>query len=53
MACGVSDFLFEKSVDFYRFLNSKNIDATFISGEGEHTWEFCDKYIKKFIKTLI
>ena len=53
MACGINDFLFEKCVDFYRFLNSKGIDATFISGEGEHTWEFCDKYIKKFIKTLI
>ena len=53
MACGIDDFLFEKCVDFYRFLYSKDIDATFISTEGEHTWEFCDKYIKKFIKTLI
>lgn len=53
MACGIDDFLFEKNADFYRFLNSKNIDATFIGDEGEHTWEFCDKYIKEFIKTLI
>lgn len=52
MACGIDDFLFEKNADFYRFLNSKNIDATFIGDEGEHTWEFCDKYIKEFIKTL-
>ena len=46
MACGIDDFLFEKNADFYRFLNSKNIDATFIGDEGEHTWEFCDKLRK-------
>lgn len=53
MACGVDDFLFEKNVDFHEFLNNENIDSTFVSPEGEHTWEFCDKYIKEFIKTLI
>lgn len=52
MACGIDDFLFEKAADFYRFLNSKEIDSTFIGDEGEHTWEFCDKYVKEFIKTL-
>ena len=52
MACGVDDFLFDKTRDFYEFLNSKNIDSTFVSAEGEHTWEFCDKHIKEFIKTL-
>ena len=52
MACGIDDFLFEKNADFYRFLNGKNIEATFVGDEGEHTWEFCDKYIKEFIKTL-
>ncbi len=53
IACGRDDFLFEKSTDFYRFLKDKNIDATFIEAEGEHTWEFCDKYIKEFIKMLV
>ena len=52
MACGVDDFLFEKNVDFHEFLKSRNVDATFIKASGEHTWEFCDKYIKEFIKTL-
>ena len=52
MACGVDDFLFEKNVDFYDFLMSKGIDVEFIEAPGEHTWEFCDKYIKEFIKTL-
>ena len=52
MACGVNDFLYEKNVDFYEFLKSRGIGAEFIEAPGEHTWEFCDKYIKEFIKTL-
>ena len=53
MACGEDDFLFDKNEDFYKYLKSKDIDATFIRAEGEHTWEFCDKYFKEFIKTVI
>ena len=53
MACGIDDFLYGKNVDFYEFLKSKNVEAEFIEAPGEHTWEFCDEYIKKFIKTLI
>ena len=53
MACGEDDFLFEKNVDFYEFLKSKKVDCEFVKAEGEHTWEFCDKYIKEFIKTLV
>ena len=52
MACGLDDFLFQKNADFYRFLKSKDIDATFVGAEGEHTWEFCDEFIKEFIKRL-
>lgn len=52
MACGNDDFLLEKNIDFYDFLKSKNIDAEFIQAPGEHNWEFCDRYIKEFIKTL-
>ncbi len=52
MACGENDFLFDKNIDFYEFLISQNIDANFIQAPGEHTWEFCDRYIKEFIKTL-
>lgn len=53
MACGENDFLLDKNVDFYDFLKSKEIDCEFIKAPGEHTWEFCDKYIKEFIKTLV
>ena len=30
----------------------KLIDVEFIEAPGVHTWEFCEKYIKEFIKTL-
>ena len=53
MACGIDDFLFRKSADFYMYLRETGVDATFVGDEGEHTWEFCDKYIKEFIKTLV
>ena len=53
IACGIDDFLFRKSADFYMYLRENGVDATFVGDEGEHTWEFCDKYIKEFIKTLV
>ncbi|PWB87645.1 alpha/beta hydrolase [Methanobrevibacter thaueri] len=53
MACGIDDFLFEKCADFYKYLNSKGIEARFVGDEGEHTWEFCDKYVKDFIETFL
>ena len=49
MACGEDDFLFEKNIDFYEFLKDKNIDASFIQAPGEHTWDFCDEHLKRFI----
>ena len=52
MACGEDDFLFEKNSDFHEFLKDMDIDADFVKASGEHTWEFCEKYIKEFIKTL-
>lgn len=52
MACGYDDFLHDKNVEFHEFLKSKGIGVNFIEAQGEHTWEFCDRYIKEFIKTL-
>lgn len=52
MACGDDDFLIEKNIDFHEFLMSKNIDAEFIRGPGEHNWDFCNKYIEEFVKRL-
>ena len=53
MACGFDDFLYKKCEDFYDFLCEKNISLTFIRDGGEHSWEFCDKHIKKFIEYLL
>lgn len=53
MACGEDDFLYDKNLDFHDYLCSKNVKADFIKAEGEHTWEFCDKYLKEFIKTVV
>ena len=53
MACGIDDFLFDKCSDFYLYLYENGIDARFVGDEGEHTWEFCDKYIKEFIKVIL
>ncbi len=52
MACGKDDFLYDKNTDFYDFLKTNNVDVDFVEAEGEHTWEFADKYVKEFIKTL-
>ncbi|WP_292603347.1 alpha/beta hydrolase [Methanobrevibacter sp. UBA212] len=52
MACGEDDFLFEKNSDFHEFLKDMDIDVDFVKASGEHTWEFSEKYIKEFIKTL-
>ncbi len=52
MACGVDDFLYDKNVEFYEFLESKDIGVEFMQSPGEHTWDFCDKHVKEFIKRL-
>ncbi|MBE6494843.1 MAG: acetyl esterase [Methanobrevibacter thaueri] len=53
MACGIDDFLFRKNADFYLYLKENDVPATFVGDEGEHTWDFADKYVKEFMKTLI
>lgn len=52
MACGKDDFLYDKNIDFYDFLKTNNVNVDFVEAEGEHTWDFADKYVKEFIKTL-
>ena len=45
MACGVDDFLYDKNVEFYEFLESKDINAEFMQSPGEHTWDFCRRFV--------
>ena len=53
MACGENDFLLDKNIDFHEFLTSRNVDCKFIVPEGEHTWEFCDRYIKEYMLEVL
>ena len=46
MAVGKDDFLYPENIRFRDHLNSLGFDLTFIEDEGDHTWEFWDKYIQ-------
>lgn len=52
MAIGADDFLLDFNKDYYEYLKNRDVDATFKIDSGEHSWEFCNKYIKEFIKWL-
>ena len=52
MACGTEDFLFEKNKDFSAFLKENNVAHEFITGPGDHEWDFWDKYINKALGWL-
>lgn len=46
MACGKNDFLINENKDLYNYLKNENIDVEYIEDEGQHDWNFWDKYIK-------
>lgn len=52
MACGESDSLLPKNVDMADFLKENGVDVTFVTGPGNHEWDFWDTYIKKGIEWL-
>ncbi len=52
MAVGDNDFLYNENIDYYNYLKSRNVDVEFRCSSGEHTWEFCNDYIKGFIEWL-
>ena len=52
MAVGDNDFLYNENIDYYNYLKSRNVDVEFRCSSGEHTWEFCNDYIKEFIEWL-
>lgn len=52
MACGTSDSLFGANKDFYDYISSLGIEATFVEGEGAHEWDFWNTYIKNVLDCL-
>ena len=52
MACGDQDSLLKVNQDFADFLESHNVEHTFEIGNGNHEWDFWDKYILKALEWL-
>lgn len=46
MACGTSDFLIEQNRSFHKFVQSHDIEHTYVEGEGVHDWRFWNQYIE-------
>ena len=49
MACGEQDMLLEANKKMRDFLEENGIDVTFVTGPGNHEWDFWDTYINKAI----
>ncbi|WP_416147571.1 alpha/beta hydrolase [Salipaludibacillus sp. HK11] len=47
MACGTEDFLVDLNRRFRDFLNTEQVDFTYVEDSGDHNWAFWDKYIEK------
>lgn len=52
MACGTSDFLYQRNLEFKAHLEKNNIPFQWTEGPGSHEWGFWDHYIQEFLKML-
>ncbi len=53
IACGKEDFLIEPNRDFHKFLIDNNVDVYYEEDEGNHNWEFWNKYLEPSIQWLL
>ncbi len=53
MACGKDDSLLPANQSMYEDLKSKGLDISLTIGEGNHEWNFWDKYLKTAIDTFL
>ena len=53
MACGKSDSLLKVNQNMYEDLKSKGLDISLTIDEGNHEWDFWDKYLKIAIDTFL
>lgn len=51
-ACGTEDFLYENARLTADWFKNTSYDYTYEEGSGEHTWEFWDEWIQKYLKWL-
>ncbi|MEY8354487.1 alpha/beta hydrolase family protein [Lachnospiraceae bacterium 54-53] len=52
-ACGTEDFLYDMNREIKTRLEEKGAKAVFEEGEGGHTWDFWDKYIRNVLQWMI
>ena len=52
MAIGQDDFLLEPTRNYHHFLEDRKVAVTYIEDEGNHEWDFWDKYLNKFLEWL-
>lgn len=53
MACGKDDSLLPNNQDMYDDLKAKGLDVSLTIDEGNHEWDFWDKYLKVAIDTFL
>ncbi|MDU5105952.1 alpha/beta hydrolase-fold protein [Clostridium sp.] len=53
MACGKEDFLIEPNRAFHKFLVDNDVNVYYQEDDGNHNWEFWNKYLEPSIQWLI
>jgi len=52
IACGKSDFLFERNLQLDQLLTEKGIHHTWVASEGDHSWPVWRNYLTQFAPLL-
>lgn len=53
MVCGKEDFLIEPNRAFHKFLVDNDVNVYYQEDDGNHNWEFWNKYLEPSIQWLI
>lgn len=53
MACGKEDFLIEPNRAFHKYLVNNDVNVYYKEDDGNHNWEFWNKYLEPSIQWLI
>mgnify|MGYP004442976267 FL=1 len=53
MACGREDFLIDQNREFHKFLIDNDVNVYYKEDEGNHNWEFWNKYLEPSIQWLL
>ncbi len=51
-SCGTGDFLYETNVKYRGYMEELGVDLTYEEGPGEHTWDYWDPAISRFLEWL-